>query len=206
MIVKHCYLAALLAALLCSCAAPKSAPHFQDTAAAVGHAQASTERTVVHVQTAQASTTKAQALVKTQAATITKLQQVVAGQKDAPALVLQVKEQNDSLTKELSTTQDALTGAYTELGTVKGDLGTAQQTIVQHEKEMTVVQKQIDKAVLTEKRYHRLKWGIVIPLAAALMGLLIWKFKMVLLPLGYLGIGIMVGVPAAVITFLAFKL
>ena len=183
----------------------KQAPHFADTTAAVHHAQEATGRATTKIEEAKASTTKSQDLVRKQTETLLKLDQAVQDKGVLKDLVLQAKLTNDELTKELSTTQAALTAAYTELGTVKGDLGTAQYTIQQHEEEMKKVQARLDRAAITDRKYHRLKFG-AIALAEGLVALLLWKFKAVLLPLGYIGIGIMVGLPVLVFTTLLFLL
>lgn len=199
--------AALLLCTLafCSCSSMPSTPHFQDTKAAVTKAQEGTTRATTHVQKSQASVQRAQTMVIAQAERINRLEQVVAENKDAHDLVLQIKTDNDSLTKELNDTQAALTQAYTELGFVKGDLGTAQQTIVTHEGEMKKVDAKLAKAAITEKKYHRLKYGICILVAGAVAGLMA-KFGKPLLALGWIGIGIMIAAPIAVFTLLMFLL
>lgn len=168
--------------------------------------QQKTKETQKNVQEARDSVARAQASAKTATTKLAALEKQVANDKVALELAQSAQADVDTLTKELSTTQDALKSAGEKLTWTWNELQTTKGELEKKQKDIDKNQKLVDKAVVTEQKYHKLKWGLVIPLAAALMGLLIWKFKAVLLPLGYLGIGLMVGVPTLVLTFLAFKL
>lgn len=145
----------LATAIFCSCASTH-APSFTDTTAAVGHAQQGVTR-------AQQANEKAQASVKKSQESATEIKKNIGSARLAQTpgdlnLALDAAEKNvDLLSRELATVQDALTAAYTELGTVKGDLGQAQYTIQQHEKDMSKVQAQLDKFNATLSKYHRIK-------------------------------------------------
>lgn len=196
----------LAAFALASCAGPKYVPvSLEPVKASVTGAQTTSKAAQSKVVEAQASTAKAQAAATSANDKITQLEKQVANDADALKLAQGAKSDVDELTKELTYTQYALKDVNNKLTWTWDQLQSANQQIDVKQKTLNENDKAVANAAEVEAKYHKLKWSICF-LAAGAVALLLAKFWKLLAPLGYIGIGIMVGLPSAVFVFLAFKL
>lgn len=111
-------------------------------------------------------------------------------------LALNAADQHiDRLTAELLKTTQAATEADTKLT----EADKLNQVMADRANKLQA------KYEIMAKKYARLKWPLIFILTAAI-GFLVWKFKVPLLALGWLGIGIMIASPLAVFAFLSWFL
>lgn len=198
---KFLTLALAAAALLtCSCASTKRLsptylpPSTTGTRVAVTAGQ---ER----VTSAQAHVTQAQTHAKAASAKIVELEKAVAESPTTLKLVVELRGDVDRLTEELIQTQEALASAQVSLieaqqhaTDLQGQINTQTQTL---NTTIETSNRNADKLASITKAYHKLKF-YVCSLAAACVGLLLWKFKAVLLFLGPYALIAMIAGPAAV--------
>lgn len=118
--------------------------------------------------------------------------------KDNKEIVLALDSANlkiDSLTKSLLEAKTYATEADTKLTEAdkKNQIMADQANKVQAKYEAMA------------RKYARLKWPLVL-IGTAAIGFLMWKIKVPLLALGWLGIGIMIASPLAIFAFLSWFL
>lgn len=192
------------ALLLCSCAAQHvQLPSPEPIRHSVVAAQGSTKEAQTKISQAQASVTAAQNKVKDAQQNIVKLQKELVENKVALTLANAIAADEDALTDELVNTQSALRDSQSNLVDTQTSLTTATGQVTQLSKQLNAQQSKIDKAMKDEAKYHQLKF-LVCSLAAGLVALIAFHFGA--LALGYVGLGILIGAPTIVFTFLWFKL
>lgn len=202
------------AVLLSSCAAPHvQLPSSEPVRKTVIGAQNTTREAQTKISEAQSSAVGAQAKVKSAQKTIAKLQTQVKENKNALTLAGELSTQVDLLSEDLLHIQDALKISQEKLTNTQGGLKMAVGQIGTLQQEINKKQSLIDRATQTEKKYHKLKYGVCFLAAGAvavIAGLLVFQFWAVLAPLGMVGLGIaggaIVGLPAIVFIYLMFKL
>lgn len=211
--MKPCILAAL-AAVLCSCAAPRiQLPSVEPIKQAVVVAQGSTKAAQTKITEAQSATAKAQTSAKSAQMKLVSLQKELNQTKQDLLLEASIASDVDALSEELLNTQAALTESQNQLTTTQANLSTANQRADTAQQNINKAQTLIDNATRTDQKYHKLKWGVCLLAAgitAAVVGFVLFQFWTVLAGLGAIGIGIAagagIGLPVLVFTYLMFKL
>lgn len=162
--------------MLCSCA---QAPKKFAPASTVG-----VHNKIAEVRTNIASANKEASGVK---ADIARARELGKDNKELTLALDSASRRIDSLTADLLKATSALGAADTRL--VDADKKT--------QSEFNRANKMAESYDKMAKRYHRLKFPLC-TIGAGAAGLLLWKFKIPLLALGWIGIGIMVASPLAV--------
>lgn len=197
-------LSLLPVALLLSCAGP-TVPSLAPIKAAVTAARSSTTQARDSVSRAQQGTTKAQQSLSTASEKILRLEQLVSNQSEALDLTKDIKIKLTDAQDELSAVQHEHAGTLEFLKKTLGALGTADESIKTKEAELKKVQAKLQECDRTNTKYHRLKFGIIF-LVTGLSAGAMFKFGKPLLALGWIGIGVLVAVPAGIFTALLFIL
>lgn len=168
----------VLLPLVLGCACSQAPKHFNPASTAVVHSRITDVKNKIDSASKEAVGLKAD------------IAKARALGKDNKAIVLALDSANhriDNLTKSLLEARTYATEADTKLTEAdKKNQAMADQA--------NKVQAKYNKIA---PKYYRLKWALCL-VAAGIAGFFIWKFKVPLLALGWIGIGIMIGAPIAV--------